>query len=78
MCVTPWTLKPLWGVCCWGDPESFSHEHYPSSPTKTLRATMVCSVLFAGHPGPTKERRTERLAGKHAPRAEKPKKSPPG
>ena len=29
---------------------SFSHEHYPSSPSKTLRAAMGCSVQFAGNP----------------------------
>jgi hypothetical protein len=45
---------------------SFSHERYPPSPSKTLRAAMGRSVRFAGHPGRTKERRVERLAGQHA------------
>jgi hypothetical protein len=46
---------------------SFSHEHYSSSHSKTLRAAMGCSVRFAGSPGRTKERRIERLAGQYAP-----------
>jgi hypothetical protein len=39
---------------------------------------MGCSVRFAGNPGSTKEGRTERLAGQHAPRPEKAKESPAG
>src|SRR5882672_11759947 len=57
---------------------SSSHEHYSSSPSKTLRAAMGCSVRFAGNPGRTKECRIERLAGQHAPRATKAKEKPAG
>ena len=42
---------------------SFSHEHYSSSPSKTVRAAMGCSVRFAGNPIRTKERRIEGLTG---------------
>ena len=35
-------------------------------------------VRFAGTPGSTKERRIERLAGQHAPRAAKAKEDPAG
>jgi hypothetical protein len=54
------------------------HEHYSSSSSKTVRAAMDCSVRFAGNPGRTKERRIERLAGQHAPRAAKAKEKPAG
>jgi hypothetical protein len=57
---------------------SFSHEYYTSSPSKTLRAAMGCSVRFAGIPGRAKERRIEKLTVNIAPRAAKPKKNPPG
>jgi hypothetical protein len=57
---------------------SFSHEHYSSSPSKTLRAAMGCSVRFAGNPGRTKERRIERLSGQRAPHSAKTKEKPAG
>jgi hypothetical protein len=38
-----------------------NHEHYSSSPSKTLRAAMGCPVRFAGNPAHTKEHRIERL-----------------
>jgi hypothetical protein len=57
---------------------SLTHEHYSSSPSKTLRAAMGCSFRFAGNPGRTKERRIERTAGQHAPRVAKAKKNQPG
>jgi hypothetical protein len=57
---------------------SFSHEHYSSSRSKTLRAAMGYSVRFAGNPAFTKERRIERLVGQHAPRPEKAKEKPAG
>src|ERR1700682_1418766 len=50
---------------------SFSHEHYSSSPSKTLRAAMGCSVRVAGNPGRTKEHRIERLTVNIAPRAKR-------
>jgi DNA-directed RNA polymerase alpha subunit len=37
---------------------------------------MGCSVRFAGNPGRTKERRIERFAGQHAPRAAKATEKP--
>jgi hypothetical protein len=36
------------------------------------------AARFAGNPGHTKERRIERLAGQHAPRAAKAKEKPVG
>src|SRR5258707_10351227 len=33
---------------------ALSHEYYPSSHSKTLRAAMGCPVRFAGNPGRTK------------------------
>jgi len=57
---------------------SFSHEHYSSSPSKTLRAAMGCPVRFAGNPRRTKERRIEGLAGQHAPLAAKAEEKPAG
>jgi hypothetical protein len=79
--VTPGTFKP-WdrvavnvGAIRNG---SFSHEHYSSSPSKTLRAALGCSVRFAGNPGRTKERRIERLAGQHAQRPAKATEKPFG
>ena len=39
---------------------------------------MGCSFRFAGNPGRTKERRIERIAGQHAPRAAKAKEKPAG
>jgi hypothetical protein len=52
---------------------SFSHEHYSTARSKTLRAAVGYSVRLAGNPALTKERRIERLAGQHAPRPEKAK-----
>jgi len=55
---------------------SFSHEHNPSSPSKTVRAAMGCSVRFAGDPIRTKERRIEGLAGqRRAARGKSPRKT---
>jgi len=58
---------------------SSSHEHYSSSPSKTLRAAMGCSFRFAGNTGRTKEEcRIESLAGQQARARQKPTKNPPG
>jgi len=58
---------------------SSSHEHYSSSPSKTLRAAMGCSFRFAGISGRTKEEcRIESLAGQQAPRAAKANEKPAG
>jgi hypothetical protein len=56
--VTPGTFKPAHAFCeCWRDPERDpSHEHYSSSPSKTLRTAIGGSVRFAGNPIRTKQR----------------------
>lgn len=56
--------------------ETFSHEHYSSPHSTTLRAAMGRSVWVASNPGRTKERRIESFAGQQAPRSEKAKEKP--
>jgi hypothetical protein len=62
----PGTFKPWDALAreCRGDLErELSHEHCPSSPAKTVRAAMGCSVRFVGNPIRTKERQIEGLTG---------------
>jgi hypothetical protein len=54
----------------WRGKGSFSHEHYSSSHSTTLRAAMGRSVRAANNPGRTKERRIESFAGQQASRPE--------
>ncbi|WP_156042176.1 hypothetical protein [Bradyrhizobium sp. URHD0069] len=73
----PRNLK-LWGRFCMLDGRngSFSHGHSSSSPSKTLRAAMGCSVQFPGNPSRTKERWIESLTINTAPRAARAKEKP--
>jgi hypothetical protein len=64
---------------CWGDRNgSFNHEHYSSSPSKTLPAAMGSSVRFADNPDRTKECWIERLNVNVTPRVAKAKEKPAG
>ena len=49
----------------------------PPRPSKTLRASMGCSVRFT-NPGCTEERRIETLSGQRAPHSAKTKEKPAG